>query len=154
MARENVANHISVDVQLAENVVGVLMNDGLFSGSTESQESTTQKNTQDALRQSNRNATPVATITRKVDFGNLPSEKEQLQDIVEGIHFQSGSANQSGKDKRKAQYLDNESLKGKTQNLKQIPAHAGGPYLCDSDSDVTVPISAVEELEIVEDEEE
>ena len=45
-------------------------------------------------------------------------------------------------------------MKGKTQTLRKIPVCAGGPYLCDSDSDVTVPISAVEELETVEDEEE
>jgi hypothetical protein len=151
---DDVAHHISVVVHLAENVVDVLMNDGLFTGPMEQQESTTQRDNQDASRRSNRNTTPVATITRQVDFENLPSEKERRQDIVEGIHFHSGSANQSGEDKRKAPYLDNESLKGKTQHLRQIPVRAGGPYLCDSDSDVTVPICVVEELETVEDEEE
>ena len=130
------------------------MGDGLFLGSGNPTESTKKGNKQDPSRQLNRNQPPVATIASQVDFGNLPSEKERMQDIVEGIHFQLGGPNQSGKDKRKAQYLKNETLTGKKKTLKQIPVCAGGPYLCDSDSDVTVPISAVEELEMVEDEEE
>ena len=80
----------------ASNVVDVLMTGGLFSGSNNTTESTKKEDKQDTSRQSNRSTTPVATITRQVDFGNLPSEKEQLKDIVEGIHFKSGGANQSG----------------------------------------------------------
>ena len=43
--------------------------------------------------------------------------------------------------------------KGPDGMLRSIPAKAGGPYLCDSDSDVTVPITVVENLEMVEDSE-
>jgi hypothetical protein len=43
--------------------------------------------------------------------------------------------------------------KDNAHTLRSIPARAGGPYLCDSDSDVTVPITMVESLEMVEDSE-
>jgi hypothetical protein len=32
-----------------------------------------------------------------------------------------------------------------------MPAKAGGPYLCGSDSDVTVPIALVDDSEMVQD---
>ena len=132
--------------------VDVLMTEGVCLGTYNPAESIKKKENNTTTRQSNRKATPVANITKQIDFGNLPSEKERRQDIVEGIYFQSGGNDRSGREKRKAQYLDNYTLKVKTQTLKQIPVCAGGPYLCDSDSDVTVPISVVEELETVEDE--
>ena len=126
------------------------MKDGLFSGLKKPTASAEKVDQRDTSRQSNKDAAEAATIAGRVDFGNLPSEKERLQDIVEGIHFQSSGAHQSKKDKRKADYLDNGTSEGKTTTLKQIPVCVGGPYLCDSDSDVTVPISVVEELETVE----
>ena len=43
--------------------------------------------------------------------------------------------------------------KGHVSTLRSIHATPGGPYLCDSDSDVTVPITVVENLEMVEDSE-
>jgi hypothetical protein len=130
------------------------MADGLFSGSKKNTETAKKEDKLNITKQSTRTMIPVVDITRQVDFGNLPNEKERLQDIVEGIDFESGGVNQYGKDKRKAKNLDEETMKGRTRTLKQIPVCAGGPYLCDSDSDVTVPITAVEELETVEVEEE
>jgi hypothetical protein len=92
-------------------------------------------------------------------FQSIPSKQRspifiKCMNIVEGIHFQSGEGNTSGTDKRQAEYLYDGSRNLRTTRLKQIPVYAGGPYLCDSDSDVTVPILAVEELERVEDSEE
>jgi len=127
------------------------MSDGLFSGLNNPSETTEKEKKEETAMESNRTTNGVANITKEGGFGNLPSKKEELQDRVEAKHFQSGGANQSGNEKRKARYLGSESVRGKTPTLKQIPVCAGGPYLCDSDSDVTAPISMVEDLETVED---
>jgi hypothetical protein len=96
---------------------------------------------------------PTDAVVVHVDFLNMPREKERLKDLVEGTHFQSAQGDAtSGKDKRTGTYEDAGSKKMRVHTPhKQIPVKAGGPYLCDSDSDVTWPISMVEELETMED---
>jgi hypothetical protein len=87
----------------------------------------------------------------QVDFLSMPIQKDRLQDLVEGIRFYLPSNGGDGNDKRRGDNQDTRSRETRIPVHKKIKARAGGPYLCDSDSDVTVPISMVEELETVED---
>jgi hypothetical protein len=86
-------------------------------------------------------------VAKEVDFGNMPDEKERLQDLVAGIHFQSVDGSAVGNDKRMGYDQAKGAKKLRMPTHEQIPVKAGGPYLCDSDSDVTAPMTMVEELE-------
>jgi hypothetical protein len=53
-------------------------------------------------------------------------------------------------DKRIADDQNNGSRKLRIPTYKPIPVKTGWPYLCDSNSDMTVPMTMVESLERVE----
>jgi hypothetical protein len=89
----------------------------------------------------------------EVDFGSMQSEDECLKDLVKGLQFESGTRDVTEPGEK---VYDKQNTWPRNLHIhthKPIPpAKVGGPYLCDSDSDVTaVPIMMVEDLDMVED---
>jgi hypothetical protein len=107
----------------------------------------TQKEEVDKCIYKTPKATGVEEAARRVDIVNMPKERLNLKKQVTRNHAQSVHENDGENEKRPRYGKDDKAKKMKMPTHKRIPVKAGGPYLCDSDSDVTVPITMVEELE-------
>jgi hypothetical protein len=133
----NDANLISFLVNAAQSVIESLMTDGLFGGIEKpSEDGMNEEEELEELEQKIAEYTADTSTTQKPKPGELfHQEKEGPSRSEETSQGKWGQK------------------KDRACRLRSIPATAGGPYLCDSDSDVTVPITMVENLEMVEDSE-